>query len=168
MMPWIRLKERRTKFAHSRMDDNQSLDDAQFLAQIGLTEDSTMWLVGAVLRTLIARECGVAPRLLVPDDLADDLESIMGAPGLFGWLFGGKYGFEFHSVFYGLEGKLSERLGRRVLLNEKSVVKLRMFARDENWEPDPKQTLGDWIILAAREICDLIGDELAAETDGRR
>ena len=86
----------------------------------------------------------------------------MGAPGFVGWVFGGRYGFEFHSVFYGLEGRLSESFGRRVLLKERSVVKLRMFARDERWKPDPKQTLGDWIALAAREIGELIGEMPAA------
>jgi hypothetical protein len=158
MMPWKLLQERRADFASRRAAENQGLDDSQFLGQIAFDNDLTDRRIAVVLRKLVARECGIDPGLLRPDDLTSDLEEIMGAPGFVGWLFGGRYGFEFHSVFYGLEGGLSETFGRRVLLKEKSVVKLRMFARDEKWAPDPKQTLGDWIALAAREIRELIGE----------
>ena len=156
MMPWKRLEKRQIEFVDDRKRANVHMDDAEFLRQSSLEEDSTEWRIAAVLRELVARECGVDPRLLLPDDSTASLEAIMGATGLVGWLFGGRYGFEFHSVFYGLEGRLSKLFGYRVLLRENSVVELRMFARDEKGAPDPTQTLRDWIVPAAREISALL------------
>ena len=154
--PWKLLDERRQEFLDKRA--SSALTDEEFSEYLDLPDPTFVRLV-SILRRIIARDCGVPADRLLPNDTLDEINSIMGASGIIGWLFGGPYGYDFHSMFYSLIKELEQEIGEEPPIRAREFPILRSFPKGdlEATEPNPS-ILGDFI----RSVCIEIHSVLAS------
>jgi hypothetical protein len=146
-LPWKQVQERRDAFPGGRQDI--AVTDEQFVNQVypqGVSVAERR--VTAILRQVIAEQCGVPAEKLQATDQTRHLETPMGTHHFIPWLLDHPYQcrFDVRAVHFALEWKLGELTLRRFIpLRTVKMDSLATFRGQRPRESDVSRTLGDWI-----------------------